>query len=249
MNSTQTPARAFFGIRFPENEARVIDAVFERTKLFHERPIALGLNVDLDDEHCSDCRLLSSLFPSKKMMNSKNLVYISSINNDLTAKISAFFANTHKEEDDTIDIVGIPHKTWIGTSGTASRIKSLHKKKMLIHIPDSVFLNIDTTILKKMIQEHYRNVVDYVEIVIGDQKTFFENTELRERIKIFKDNGVTVVFSGRIHTYGLAKMESLVKDFPTLSIMAHKALITNNVFDISAAREFYKRMIEFERNN
>ena len=249
MNQTLTPARPFIGIRFPENEARIIDAVFERNKIFHTRPITIGLSIDLDDEHRSDCRLISALFPSKTLLNSKNLVYISSSNNDLIEKISAFFATAKKTSEDTIDIIGIPHKTWITTSGIAKRIKSLHKKNTLICLPDSVFFSLDKTILKKMIQEHYRNVVDYVEIVINDQETFFGHTELCDRIKIFKDNGVTVVLSGMIHTYGLSKMELLAKDFPTLSIMANRALIKNSVFDITTAREFYKSMSEFERRN
>ncbi len=250
MSRTHSPARAFIGIRFPENEARIIDSTFEKTsKMFHTRPVAIGLNINLDDEHLSDCRIISSLFPSKKMFNSKNLVYISSSNKDILAKISVFLATAKRENEDTIDIIGIAYKTLVGTSTIAKQIKSLHKKKSLIYISDAMFLHIDKDMLKKMTREQYQKNVDYVEIQISDEEFFFEHEELRERMNIFTENGITIVFSGAIYMHGLKRMGLLAKQFPSLSIMASEALLTDNHFDIPKARRFYKHMIEFERKN
>lgn len=250
MNQVPTPARAFIGLRFPENKAEVIDSAFEKsTKMFHATPVAIGLNVNLDDEHLSDCRIISSLFPSKRMLNSKNLVYISSSNKDILAKISAFLGTAKRENEDTIDIIGIAYKTPAGTSAVAKQIKLLHKKKSLIYITDAMFLHINKDVLRKMTREQYQKNVDYVEIQISDEEFFFEHGELRERMNIFKENGITIVFSGTIDMHGLEKMGSLMQEFSTLSIMASEALLVDNRLDIQKTRRFYKHMVAFEREN
>lgn len=250
MKSEHNPARAFIGIRFPQNEALAIDLTLEKSsRMFHARPVTIGLNINLDDEHLSDCRIISSLFPSKKMLNSKNMVYISSSNKDILAKISAFLGTAKRENEDTIDIIGIAYKTSAGTSAVAKQIKLLHKKKSLIYISDAMFLRINKDVLRKMTREQYQKNVDYVEIQISDEEFFFEHEELRERMNIFKENGITIVFSGAIDMHGLRRMGSLVKEFPSLSIMASEALLTDNNLDIRKARRFYKHMVEFERKN